>query len=116
MRVRLQIDASADRSWVVLSDPLPAGATVLGSGLARDSALATRAERSEGSAWVAYDERAAEAFRRYYEFMPRGRHVVEYTMRLNGAGRFGLPPTRVEVVYAPESFGEAPNAALEVAR
>ena len=116
VRVRLQIDASADRSWVVLSDPLPAGATVLGSGLARDSALATRAERSEGSAWVAYDERAAEAFRRYYEFMPRGRHVVEYTMRLNGAGRFGLPPTRVEVVYAPESFGEAPNAALEVAR
>ena len=116
VRVRLEVQAGADRSWVVLSDPLPAGATVLGSGLARDSQLATRGERSEGEAWVAYDERATEAFRRYYGFMPRGRHVVEYTLRLNSAGHFTLPPTRVQALYAPDSFGEAPNAALEVLR
>ena len=41
--------------------------------------------------------------------------MVEYTLRLNNPGRFVLPPTRVEAMYAPESFGEAPNAALEVA-
>lgn len=113
LRVRLEVEALADRSWVVLSDPLPAGATVLGSGLARDAAIATRGEAAAG--WTpTYVERDDEAWRGYWEWLPRGRHVVEYTLRLNAAGRFGLPPTRVEAMYAPGSHGEAPNAALEV--
>ena len=41
-------------------------------------------------------------------------HVIEYTLRLNNAGRFSLPPPRVEALYAPESFGELPNAVVEV--
>ena len=123
MRVRLEIDATADMAWVVVSDSLPAGASHLGTGLARDSAIATQGERREGAgsserrenaAWPAYEERAQEAWRGYYAWLPRGRHVLEYTVRLNGSGRFGLPPTRVEAMYAPESFGELPLAPLEV--
>ncbi|MBK9364018.1 MAG: alpha-2-macroglobulin [Rubrivivax sp.] len=114
LRVRLEIDAAADRSWVVVADPVPGGATVLGTGLGRDAAIATRGERAEGNAWPAYDERGFDGFRRYFAFLPRGRHVVEYTLRLNNPGRFGLPPTRVEALYAPETFGELPNAPLEV--
>lgn len=114
LRVRLQVDASADMGWVVLSDPVPAGATLLGSGLGRDSAIATQGEQREGSGWLAYEERRAEAWRAYWEWLPRGRHVVEYTLRLNSSGRFGLPPTRVEAMYAPGQFGEMPNAVLEV--
>ena len=30
-------------------------------------------------------------------------------MRFNNAGTFELPATRVEVLYAPEMFGERPN-------
>jgi uncharacterized protein YfaS (alpha-2-macroglobulin family) len=115
MRVRLEVEAQADMTWVVLSDPVPGGATVLGSGLGRDSAIATRTERREGSAWAAYEERSLEAFRSYFGYLPRGKHVVEYSVRLNNPGRFALPPTRVEAMYAPESFGEAPNAPIEVA-
>ncbi len=114
LRVRLEIDASADMAWVVVNDPVPAGATLLGSGLGRDSQIATQGERREGSAQLAYEERAADAWRSYFAWMPRGKHVVEYSLRLNSAGRFGLPPTRVEAMYAPESFAEWPNAALEV--
>lgn len=114
LRVRLELQAAADMSWVVVADPVPAGATLLGSGLGRDSAIATRGEQREGHAWPAYEERAAEAWRGYYAHLPRGRHVVEYTLRLNASGRFALPPTRVEAMYAPETFGELPNAALEV--
>jgi hypothetical protein len=113
-RVRLEIEAVGDMAWVVVSDPVPAGATLLGSGLGRDSALATRGQQREGQAWQAFEERAPEAWRSYFEWLPRGRHVVEYTLRLNASGRFGLPPTRVEAMYAPETFGELPNAALEV--
>ncbi|MBL8347788.1 MAG: alpha-2-macroglobulin, partial [Rubrivivax sp.] len=114
MRVRLEIDAVADMAWVVVSDPLPAGAAHLGTGLARDSAIATQGERREGAGWPAYEERAHDAWRAYYAWLPRGKHVVEYTIRLNNAGRFGLPPTRVEAMYAPESFGELPLSAVEV--
>ncbi|HKX44998.1 MAG TPA: MG2 domain-containing protein, partial [Burkholderiaceae bacterium] len=41
VRVRLEIDAQSDMTWVVVSDPIPGGATILGSGLGRDSAIAT---------------------------------------------------------------------------
>ena len=39
---------------------------------------------------------------------------MEYTVRLNNVGDFALPPSRVEAMYAPEMFGEAPNARVKV--
>ncbi|HNG79789.1 MAG TPA: alpha-2-macroglobulin, partial [Burkholderiaceae bacterium] len=118
LRVRLNVDAQADYGWVVVSDPIPAGATLLGGGLARDSRIATTrgadAAASGGSAWLAYEERRPEAWRAYYGWMPRGRHTVEYTLRLNTVGRFALPATRVEAMYAPQQHAELPNATIEV--
>ena len=114
VRVRIDIDAAADMGWVVISDPLPAGAAVLGGGLARDSTIAAQAPTRDARVWPAYQERALDAFRSYYEWLPRGKHTLEYTLRLNTAGRFALPPTRVEAMYAPETFGELPNSAIEV--
>ncbi|MES2071393.1 MAG: MG2 domain-containing protein [Pseudomonadota bacterium] len=114
VRVELEVDAQADMTWVVVSDPIPAGASLLGSGLGRDSAIATQGEKSGGSAWVAYEERSFETFRSYYQFVPKGKFKLSYTMRLNNAGEFNLPQTRVEAMYAPEMFGENPNANLNV--
>jgi uncharacterized protein YfaS (alpha-2-macroglobulin family) len=114
LRVRLEVDAQSDMTWVVVSDPVPGGALILGSGLGRDSNIATGGEKRSGTAWPAFEERSFEAFRSYYEYLPRGKHVIEYTVRLNNPGKFSLPPTRVEAMYAPETFGEVPNAALEV--
>ncbi|WP_394781849.1 hypothetical protein, partial [Undibacterium sp.] len=107
-------DAQTDMTWVVVSDPVPAGASLLGSGLGRDSAIATAGEKPSGSAWVAYEERSFEAFRSYYQFVPKGKFKLSYTMRLNNAGEFNLPQTRVEAMYATEMFGELPNAVLNV--
>ena len=39
---------------------------------------------------------------------------LEYTLRLNNVGDFALPPSRVEALYAPEMFGEMPNARVKV--
>ena len=88
-----------------MSDPVPGGATILGSGLGRDSAIATRTEQRAGTAWAAYEERSFEAFRNYFEHLPRGKHVIEYSVRLNNPGTFALPPTRV--VRAREFWGSA---------
>lgn len=52
--------------------------------------------------------------RGYYEYLPKGTVKLQYTVRLNNAGRFPVPPTRVEALYAPEVYGELPNTAVQV--
>ncbi len=114
LRVALEVTAAADMTWVAITDPVPGGATILGSGLGRDSEIATQGERREGAGWPAYEERSFEAFRSYYEFLPKGTVTMQYTVRLNNPGSFQLPPSRVEALYAPEMHGEAPNARVLV--
>ena len=76
--------------------------------------LKSSGERARGWVYPAFQERTQSAFRSYYEFVPKGRFSVEYTVRLNNEGRFSMPVTRIEAMYNPEMFGELPNAALTV--
>ena len=114
LRVKLEVNASADMTWVAITDPIPGGATILGSGLGRDSEIATQGEKQSGSGWAAFEERSFESFRSYYEYLPKGTVKMEYTVRLNNVGDFALPPSRAEALYAPEMFGEAPNTRVRV--
>ena len=113
-RVRLELESQSDMTWVVVDDPVPGGATILGSGLGGQSQILTRGEERKGWVWPAFEERHFDAFRSYYRFVPKGKWTVEYTVRLNNPGTFLLPATRVEAMYAPEMFGEVPNAAVVV--
>ncbi|WP_454056246.1 alpha-2-macroglobulin family protein, partial [Cupriavidus sp. Marseille-Q8015] len=112
-RVRLDVEAQADMTWVVVSDPVPTGATILGSGLGRDSAIATRGQGA-GTSYATFTERTPEAYRAYYAYVPKGGFAVEYTVRLNNAGEFAMPPARVEAMYAPDVFGALPVERLTV--
>ncbi len=114
VRVKLELESQADMTWVVVNDPVPAGSSILGTGLGRDSELLTRDEKKTGWVWPAFEERSFESFRAYYEYVPKGKWTVEYTMRLNNDGAFGLPETRVEAMYAPEMFGMSPNKKMQV--
>jgi len=115
MRVKLELEAQSDMSWVVVDDPIPAGSTILGGGLGGQSAmLAAPSSRPAGWAWLAFEERRFDAFRAYYRFVPKGKWSIEYTVRLNNPGNFQLPSTRVEAMYAPEMFGERPNPMMQV--
>jgi uncharacterized protein YfaS (alpha-2-macroglobulin family) len=114
LRIRLEMEAQADQTWVVVNDPVPAGSTILGTGLGRDSQLLTKGEKREGWIWPAYEERSFEGFRAYYEYVPKGKWTVEYTIRLNQSGVFQQPTTRVEALYFPEMLGEIPNKVVEV--
>jgi hypothetical protein len=115
VRVKIEVESDAESPWVVLADPLPTGASVLGRGLGGDTGLLSQGERDRGAAWTAFTEARADTWVRYYEFAPRGRFTAEYTIRLDQSGRFALPPTRVEALYAPERMGERPNDTLEIA-
>lgn len=108
VRVRLRLSSQSDIGWVVVDDPVPAGATLLGRALGRDASLA--AERGEQWTWATFAEFSADSYRAYYERIYKGSWEAVYTMRLNQSGNFRLPPTRVEAMYAPEMFGMAPNA------
>jgi hypothetical protein len=114
LRVRLEVEAQSDMTWVVVNDPIPAGASHLGTGLGRDSQISTSGEKKDDWNAPAYAERAFDGYRAYYEFVPKGDLAVEYTIRLNQSGRLELPTTRVEALYAPEMFGEIPNPAMVV--
>jgi uncharacterized protein YfaS (alpha-2-macroglobulin family) len=112
LKVRITIEAPVDRTWVVVEDPIPAGASII-SGVGGQSSLFA-AQASGGDAWPSYIERGLDAWRAYFGWLPQGRSSVEYALRINGDGRFLLSPTRVEAMYSPEIHAALPNAPLVV--
>jgi uncharacterized protein YfaS (alpha-2-macroglobulin family) len=112
LKVRITIEAPVDRTWVVVEDPLPAGASIV-SGGGQSALLAAQA--AGGTGWPSYIERGLDAWRGYFGWLPKGRTSVEYAVRINAAGRFQMPPTRVEAMYSPEIHAALPNRPLDVA-
>lgn len=108
IQVKLEFEIDAPRTWVVVNDPVPTGATILGSGLGRD-----RNSLGEGNIsndyYASFQERSFSGYRSYYEYLPKGKYSLEYSFRINQTGRFSLPPTRSEAMYSPDIFGETPN-------
>src|SRR5690606_31992981 len=86
-RVELEIHARDGSNWVVLDDPVPAGASILGSGLGRDSEIRSEADRMADYP-PAFVERSNTSYRAYYDYMPAGRVTLAYTVRLNTVGNF----------------------------
>jgi uncharacterized protein YfaS (alpha-2-macroglobulin family) len=132
LKVTITVDASAERNWVVINDPVPAGATIIGDQANQSQLLAASgsdgggslfsAMTGDGKLWnvqvgvkAAYVERGNDSYRAYFDWVPRGRFSVSYVMRLNTAGRFNLPPTRVEAMYAPAIRAAVPNAPVTIA-
>jgi uncharacterized protein YfaS (alpha-2-macroglobulin family) len=112
-RVKLSFSAQAGRTWVVVDDPIPAGASILGNGLGRDSALLTE---GSGAGWSGptFEERGFDGYRGYFRELPKGDGSVEYLIRFNTPGQYILPATRIEAMYSPEMFGELPNGVFTV--
>ncbi len=112
IKVTITVEASAERNWIVVSDPVPAGATIIGDQGGQSSLLAA-VGGGEG-VQPSYVERGGATWRGYFAWVPRGSFTVSYTARLNGAGRFNLPPTRVEAMYSPAINAQVPNAPVTV--
>ncbi|WP_136162340.1 alpha-2-macroglobulin family protein [Sphingomonas flavalba] len=114
LRVRLTVEATAERNWVVVNDPVPPGATIIGGLGGQSALLADAADAAGEGVQPTYVERGRDAWRGYFAWVPRGRFTVEYAVRLNGVGDFALPPTRVEALYAPDIRGQLPNNGMTV--
>jgi hypothetical protein len=115
LKIRINVVAQSSRSWVVIDDPVPAGASILGNGHARDAALINQSHiRPLLGVSPSFEERMFEGYRAYFRELPRGEHTVEYLVRLNTPGEYLLPASRVEAMYSPETFGEIPNSPVVV--
>ncbi|MBN8849578.1 MULTISPECIES: MG2 domain-containing protein [unclassified Sphingomonas] len=131
LRITLTVDATAERNWVVIDDPIPAGGTIVGDLGGQSKMLADQANAGDGvkfgavdgggKLWdvqvgvvPAYVERGNTAWRAFYAWVPRGRFQASYMLRLNGAGRFQMPPTRVEAMYSPAIHAAVPNQPIVV--
>ena len=111
-RIELTITADADMTWVVVEDPIPPGAVILGSGLGGDSALLSQG--SMGDRWPVFVERDFTNYRAYFRYVPKGTFTVGYSVRYNTTGDFHLPAARVEAMYMPEMFAEEPVAPVSI--
>ncbi|WP_133064347.1 alpha-2-macroglobulin family protein [Sandarakinorhabdus cyanobacteriorum] len=111
--VRLTLKAAALTPWVALIDPVPAGATILGNGLANFSELLDAGTAGSGMApdWI---DRRTGAVQAYWRALS-GTASFEYRLRLGSEGRFTLPPARAEAMYAPDIRAALPATGLTVA-
>jgi uncharacterized protein YfaS (alpha-2-macroglobulin family) len=132
--VDLVVVSPTPREQVVVDDPLAAGLEPV------DASLATTAQRldvaGEGGAGDAADEAdgdddaiaADRAWTRstyhremhddraltFVEHMPAGMFHYRYLARATTPGTYVVPPTKVECMYEPETFGRTAGSRLEV--
>ncbi|MCX6130069.1 MAG: hypothetical protein NTX25_13520 [Proteobacteria bacterium] len=109
VKVSFAMEAGSDQTWVVLADPIPAGARILNASLRDDSG-------QDASKFLSpvYVERRHEGYFAYFDFMPAGKHSIAYVMQVNNTGLFQMTSTRLEAMYAPDQYAEIPNAPVQV--
>ncbi len=126
------------RNFVVVDDPLPAGFEAIDARLATSApslSLDSRNDDSEGDEEEGDDDSSDDdvAMGRAYfssayvrevrddrvlffvDHMSAGMYRYRYLARATTLGRFVLPPTRAEEMYAPEVFGRTAASIITVA-
>lgn len=104
VRVRLKLQVTAEKNYLAIDDPIPAGCEI------QDSALQTTRQqdpqRRGGNSWYfnhveAYDDRLQV----FADLLPAGSYEFTYTVRATAAGTFLAPGAKAEEMYNPEVFG-----------
>ncbi|MCU0656877.1 MAG: MG2 domain-containing protein [Polyangiaceae bacterium] len=122
--VNLTVVAPSERSFVVLDDPIPAGLEPVDTSLQGASSWARGgdddSDENEPGAWrweskVTRKELRDDRALFFVDRMAPGVHRFRYLARATTLGTFVAPPTRVEEMYTPETFGQTAAATLTVA-
>ncbi len=118
-KIRLDISTAQDRSFVVVDDPLPAGFEAVNVNLATSAASAIEHTGASGPDNWWYEtfnnsEMRDDRVLVFADRLPRGTHTFTYLARATTIGRFELPATKAEEMYAPEVFGNTGNQTVVV--
>ncbi len=133
IRVDLTIIAPHDLYYIVMEDPLPAGAEAIDTGLATTSMLAqgpnlqpTPRYSPNGDViypyywwwWRWYDrsELRDEKVVLFADYLYRGTYEYSYTMRATLPGEYKVIPTVANEFYFPEVFGRSDGRLLTITK
>ncbi|MDM8519412.1 Ig-like domain-containing protein [Anaerolineales bacterium HSG6] len=129
IRVDLTIIAPNNMYYVVVEDPLPAGAEAIDTGLATTSLLAMdpTLDRPGGGfedgiipyyypwwQWYSRSEIRDEKVVLFADYLRKGTYEYSYTMRATLAGDYQVIPTLATEFYFPEVFGRSAGRALRI--
>ncbi len=117
VEVKLTLIAPNDLHYVIVEDPLPAGAEAIDTSLATTSVVGEQPEISRtdrrspwggrGYGWwyFSHAELRDEKAVLFATFLPRGTYEYTYQIRASLPGEFRVIPTHAEEMYFPEVFG-----------
>jgi hypothetical protein len=121
VRVDITLITSHDRYYVVLEDPLPAGAEAIDTGLATTSLLEQDPTlRREDSHfwwwwhWYSHSELRDEKVVLFADTLGAGTYEYSYTFRATLPGDYHVIPTVVKEFYFPEVFGRSEGRLLTI--
>jgi len=116
IQVRLTLVAPHDLYYVVVEDPLPAGAEAIDASLLTTSAVGQPPELTRlvpgygpgwGWWWFSHSELRDEKVVLFATHLPAGTYEYTYTMRATLPGQFKVLPTTAYEFYFPEVFGRS---------
>ncbi|NJN67769.1 MAG: hypothetical protein HC884_14205 [Chloroflexaceae bacterium] len=125
MRVEVSVTAPNDLYYVVVEDPLPAGAEII------NSSLATSAQDGNGQGqmmdrslrpwywwwwqWYSRSEFRDEKAVLFADWLPEGSYLYTYEIRATVPGTFHVIPTTANEFYFPEVSGRGEGQVMEIA-
>lgn len=108
--VRLRVQGGSDERYLLVEDPLPAGAETL----ANDDLYELRGRPAWWSLWYARRESRDSRVTWYPWSVPKQGMDLVYLLRVTNAGTFRVAPARVEPMYTPGMVSWSEAARLEV--
>jgi uncharacterized protein YfaS (alpha-2-macroglobulin family) len=128
IRVEIEIISSADRYYLQVEDPLPAGAEAVDVGLATTAQLGQPPVSLTPSGqgrwhsdfwwwnWYSRVELRDQRVALFADYLPRGSYLFSYRLRATTPGEFRVIPTVATEVYFPEVYGRGAGQLLTVTR
>lgn len=133
IRVDLTLVAPNDLYYVVVEDPLPAGAEAIDTGLAttslldQDPTLIRQPPYDEAGMpiyrpfywwwnWYSRSELRDEKVVLFADYLGKGTYEYSYTMRATLPGEYKVIPTVAQEFYLPEVFGRSDGRLLTIAK
>jgi hypothetical protein len=122
IEVHLTIIAPSDLNYVVIEDPLPAGAEAINPDLEISQQEGTRPGLDnndplrDGWGWWYFSEIEFrdEKVNLYSTYLPAGTYEYRYTMRLSVEGTYNVIPPTAEEFYFPDVYGRGGGASFTV--
>ena len=115
VRVTLRLTSPADRNYVVVDDPLPAGLEAVNAAFATTDPMVAR--NTGGNRWWGsfnHTELRDDRVLLFADYLTRGEHTYTYIARATTPGAFVHPPAQTELMYDPEINGRNASGTLVV--